>query len=64
MKSGRSLIMDKKTNKTTERTQKNVNRTEFAQEYSIDTGSQANNKCDKMNKTNKANNSNNSSNTK
>ncbi|MDD3394510.1 MAG: hypothetical protein PHG19_07710 [Anaerotignum sp.] len=56
--------MDKKTNKTTERTQKNVNRTEFAQEYSIDTGSQANNKCDKMNKTNKANNSNNSSNTK
>lgn len=51
--------MDKKTNKTTEKTQKNVNRTEFAQEYSIDTGSQSNNKCDKTNKTNKMNKTNN-----
>ncbi|WP_304509024.1 hypothetical protein [Anaerotignum sp.] len=59
--------MDKKTNKTTERTQKNVNRTEFAQEYSIDTGSQSNNKCDKtnkVNKTNKMNKTNNTNNTK
>ena len=50
--------MDKKTNKTNEKTQKNLNRTEFAQEYSIDTGSQSNSKCDKTSKTNKTNKSN------
>lgn len=48
--------MDKKNNnKSTEKTQKGMNRTEFAQEYSIDTGSQSNNKCDKTNKNNKMN---------
>ena len=47
--------MDKKTNKSTEKTQKGMNRTEFAQEYSIETGSQSNSKCDKNNKTNKTN---------
>ncbi|WMI80402.1 hypothetical protein [Anaerotignum sp. MB30-C6] len=46
--------MDKKTNKgTTEKPQKGMNRTEFAQEYSIETGSQNNSKCNKTNKTNK-----------
>ncbi|MDD4842812.1 MAG: hypothetical protein PHU31_00555 [Anaerotignum sp.] len=51
--------MDKKTNNNTNNNtqgaQKNVNRTEFAQEYSIDTGSQSARKCDKTNKTNKTN---------
>jgi hypothetical protein len=60
--------MDKTNNKTTEKAQKNnENRTEFAQEYSIDTGSQSNNKCNKtnkVNKTNKMNNTNNSNNSK
>lgn len=56
MKPGRSWSMDKKNNnKSTEKTQKGMNRTEFAQEYSIDTGSQSNNKCDKTNKNNKMN---------
>lgn len=47
--------MDKKTNKNTEKQQRGMNRTEFAQEYSIETGSQTNNKCDKTNKNNKMN---------
>ncbi|KAF5075437.1 hypothetical protein [Anaerotignum sp.] len=47
--------MDKRTNKESEKTQKSMNRTEFAQEYSIDTGSQTNSKCDKTNKSNKTN---------
>lgn len=48
------IVMDKKTNKgTTEKTQKGMNRTEFAEEYSIETGTQGANKCDKTNKTNK-----------
>ncbi len=53
--------MDKRTNNSnaTEKTQKNMNRTEFAQEYSIDTGSQNNSKCNKSNSTNKTNKSNN-----
>ncbi len=54
--------MDKCTNKnatkaTEKCTNKNMNRTEFAEEYSIDTNKKANNtnnkQSDKMNKTNK-----------
>ena len=48
------IVMDKnnnKTNKTEKNNQKGMNRTEFAQEYSIDTGK--NEKTNKTNKTNK-----------
>lgn len=48
--------MDKnnnKTNKTEKNNQKGMNRTEFAQEYSIDTGK--NEKTNKTNKTHKTN---------
>lgn len=48
------IEMDKNNNKTNKNAEKNnqkgMNRTEFAQEYSIDTG-----KADKTNKTNKNN---------
>lgn len=48
--------MDKKANKNTEKPQSGLkNRTEFAQEYSIETGSPSNNKCNKTNNTNNAN---------
>ena len=52
--------MDKNTNNTNTKTEKNnqkgMNRTEFAQEYSIDTGkNDKTNKTNKNNKTNKCN---------
>lgn len=45
-----------KTNKSTEKsTQKNMNRTEFAEEYSVDTNKKANCNKQSTNKTNKCN---------
>lgn len=51
--------MDKKTNKATEKamdkTQKGMNRTEFAQEYSIETGKSATKQSGSANKNGKTN---------
>ena len=54
------IVMDKNNNKANNKTEKNnqkgMNRTEFAQEYSIDTGkNDKTNKNNKNNKTNKCN---------
>jgi len=57
--------MEKKANKNAERTQKGLkNRTEFAQEYSIETGSPSNKKCNKTNNTNNNSNKPNTNQTK
>lgn len=47
--------MDRECCKDGKKTDKQINRTEFAQEYSLETGKQADKKSGKMNKTAKTN---------